>query len=117
MLWRGGGALKSDAALRVLRHIMGIATKRNGSKGIFGSHSILDDHRSGKEATRFPALLQRLSNACRAGRAHAGTEPWRRSLTCKFQVISMAAALSRTLSDANSGMKLCSGERQAREKD
>jgi putative transposase len=28
MLWRGRGALKSDAALRVLRHITGIATKR-----------------------------------------------------------------------------------------
>ena len=31
MLWRGGGALKSDAALRVLRHITGIATKWNDS--------------------------------------------------------------------------------------
>jgi hypothetical protein len=30
-------------------------------------------------------------------------------------VISMAAALSRILSDANSGMKLCRGERQASE--
>jgi hypothetical protein len=39
----------------------------------------------------------------------------RRSLTGKFQVISMAAALSRTLSDSNSGMKLYSGERQASE--
>jgi hypothetical protein len=29
MLWKGGGALKSDAALRVLRHITGI--KQNGS--------------------------------------------------------------------------------------
>ena len=35
MLWRGGGALKSDAALRVLRHIMGIATKWNDSARIF----------------------------------------------------------------------------------
>ena len=29
MLWKGRGALKSDAALRVLRHITGIATKWN----------------------------------------------------------------------------------------
>ena len=43
MLWRGGGALKSDAALRVLRHITGIATKRNDSARIFGSYFILDD--------------------------------------------------------------------------
>ncbi len=34
MLWRGGGALKSEAALRVLRHITGIATKRIHPAGV-----------------------------------------------------------------------------------
>jgi hypothetical protein len=34
----GEGALKSDAALRVLRHITGIATKRIDPAGVFGPH-------------------------------------------------------------------------------
>jgi hypothetical protein len=38
MLWRGGGALKSDTALPVLRHITGIATKWNDSARVFESH-------------------------------------------------------------------------------
>ena len=58
MLWRGGGALKSDAALRVLRHITGIATKRHDPTGVFGSNVILDDCGLGGEALRVSKLLQ-----------------------------------------------------------
>jgi hypothetical protein len=51
MLWKGGRALKSDTALRVLRHITGIATKWNNPARMPGPNVILDEGRSGGEAT------------------------------------------------------------------
>ena len=99
MLWRSEGTLKSDAALRVLCHITGIATKWNSSKGVFGSHAILDDCRSRKQAAGVPGLLQLLSRASLIGGANTrqeGTTTGRES-----DLLSMAISLSRLVSDTD----------------
>jgi hypothetical protein len=67
-------------------------------------HAVLDGDGFGDEAPRFPALLQRSSHARGAGRRHAGTEhgAGKRPRACQF--VSMAAALSRAVSDADGGV-------------
>jgi len=66
MLWRGGGALKSDAMLRVLRHITGIATKWNHSARMLGPDVFLDNgshvltiEKSGHQSETFNHVITR----------------------------------------------------------
>ena len=54
------------------------------------------------EASRFPRLRQRSSRACGAGRPHAGTGCCCGLRECQF--VSMAAALSWAVSDADGGV-------------
>jgi len=66
MLWRGGRAVKSDAALRFLRHITGIATKRDHSARVLGPHPVPDDGRLGVEVARFQTLSRVVSDTPRS---------------------------------------------------
>ena len=73
------------------------AAARDGSKGVFASHVILDDCRSRKQAAGVPGLFQRLSHASLIG--GADTRPERTTIGCESGVLSMAIALSRLVSD------------------
>src|ERR1700732_651339 len=75
------------------------------STGMLGSHALLDGHRSGAEAPGVPALLQWSSRSCGAERAYAGPEPGCGRCTGERQFVSLAAALSRALSDADGGVR------------
>jgi hypothetical protein len=70
---------------------------RHHSTRVFGSHLVLDDGRSRKQAARFQDLLQQPSHAYLPGRANArytGVTTNRKS-----PLISMAASLSCPVSD------------------
>jgi len=77
---------------------------RHPSTRVFGSHVVLDDGRSGKQAARFQDLLQRPSRAYLTGRANAGSA--RVTTNRKSPLVSMATSLSILISDAN-GCLIC----------
>jgi hypothetical protein len=99
MLWRDRGALKPDAPRGLERHITGIATKRHPSARVLGSHFVLDDGRSRKQAARFQDLLQQPSHAYLTGRANAGYA--RVTTSSQSPLVSMATTLSGPLSDSD----------------
>jgi len=88
---------KPDGLLQLLRHITGIATKRDHSTRVFGSPVVLDNGRPRKQAARFQDLLQQPSHAYIAGRANAGDS----CVTTSSQspLVSMATSLSGPLPD------------------
>jgi hypothetical protein len=59
------GFTQADGLLWLLRHITGIATKRDDSAGVLGPNIILDGSRSGEEAASLPGLFQ--STTCALG--------------------------------------------------
>jgi len=63
-----------------------------------------DDQRR-RLAAKAKKLLQRLPNSCGSGRAHSRTASKGYAIF-ESQFLSVAAALSRTLSDANGGVKI-----------
>src|SRR4030095_405133 len=64
-----------------------------GSKGVFGSHVILDDCRSRKQATGVPGLLQQLSNPSLIGGKNTRQE---RSTTSRESEVLSTATLPDT---------------------
>jgi hypothetical protein len=66
--------------------------------------ALLDGGRSGNEALGVSTFLQRSSNACGAGGTYAGTPRGRRRRTGESLRVPMAAALSWTVSNADSGV-------------
>src|SRR4030095_13787149 len=71
----------------------------NRSKGVFGSHVVLDNCRSRKQAAGVPGLLQQLSNTSLIG----GTDTRQEETTTgrESDVLSMAISLSRLVSDTD----------------
>src|SRR4030095_3108638 len=71
----------------------------NGSKGVLGSHVVLDNCRSRKQPAGVPGLLQQLSNTSLLG----GTDTRQEGTTTgrESDVLSMAISLSRALSDTD----------------
>ena len=70
---------------------------RHHSTRVFGSHVVLDDGRSRKQAARFQDLLQQPSHAYLTGRANAGYAGV--TTNRKSPLVSMAAPLSIPVSD------------------
>src|SRR6266481_4925661 len=70
---------------------------RHPSTRVFGSHVVLDDCRSRKQAARFQDLLQQPSHAYLTGRANAGYA--RVTSNRESPLVSMATTLSGPLSD------------------
>jgi hypothetical protein len=66
MLRRDRGSAQADGLPWLLRHIRGIATKRNNSQRMFGSILVLDGHGFRDEINR----VQR--DYCNGYRSHAG---------------------------------------------
>jgi hypothetical protein len=98
------GVRSDNAAVRnclrgLERHITGIATKRHPSTRVFGSHVVLDDGRSGKQAPRIQDLLQQPPPASVTGRANAGDAPV--TTNGKSPLISMATPLWSPIPDTS----------------
>src|SRR5262249_61817524 len=74
-------------------------TDRNNSPGILRPNLILDGSRSGGEAPSLPALLQQTSRSLGLERTVART--CRSTDAIRLCFVPVAAALSRTLSDAH----------------
>ena len=94
-----GGSGDQDGALRSPVSSFRGVLDRDDSKGVFGSHLILDDCRSRKQAARVPELLQQLSCALLIGGKNTrqeGTTTGRES-----DVLSMAISLSRLVPDTD----------------
>src|SRR5450631_387994 len=77
---------------------------RHPSTRVFGSHLVLDDGRSRKQAARFQDLLQQPSHAYLTGRANAGYA--RVTTNRQSPLVSMATTLSILISDT-SGCLIC----------
>jgi hypothetical protein len=72
---------------------------RHPSTRVFGSHLVLDDGRSRKQAARFQDVLQQPSHAYLTGRANAGYA--RVTTNRQSPLVSMAATLSILVSDTS----------------
>src|SRR5882762_3728533 len=70
---------------------------RHPSARVLGSHFVLDDGRSRKQAARFQDLLQQPSHAYLPGRANAGYA--RVTTSSQSPLVSMATTLSGPLSE------------------
>ena len=87
MLWSGGGALKSDAALLVLRHITGIATKRIHPTEMSGSPNRV--HRIVSAAHSHISIITiGHARTCRWGNMHRrpgrfNRRSWGQALNCR----------------------------------
>ena len=94
----GGSGDKDSALCPPVASVCG-AADRDDSKGVFGSHVILDDCRSRKQAAGVPGLLQQLSNTSLIG----GTDTRQEGTTTgrESDVLSMAISLSRLISDTD----------------
>src|SRR6266705_6066443 len=69
---------------------------RHPAAGILGSHLVLDDGRSRKQAARFQDLLQQPSHAYLTGRANAGYT--RVTTSSQSRLVSMATSLPSAIS-------------------
>ena len=98
-----------DGAVRAALASLRGATHWHDSTGMSGPHALLDGGRSGDEAPRVPALLQRSSRPCGAGRASAGNDPGGERRPRKSRFVSLAAALSWSLSHADGGVRCVRG--------
>ena len=92
-----GGDRNQDHPLRSSVPSIRGKANRHPSARVFGSHLVLDDGRSRKQAARFQDLLQQPSHAYLTGRANAGCA--RVTTNCQSPLVSMATTLSGPLSD------------------
>jgi hypothetical protein len=72
---------------------------RHHSTRVFGSHFVLDDGRSRKQAARFQDLLQQPSHAYLMGRANAGYA--RVTTSSQSRLVSLAIPLSSPIPDTS----------------
>src|SRR4029453_3484785 len=94
----GGSGDKDSALCPPVSSVCG-AADRDDSKGVFGSHVILDDCRSRKQAAEVPGLLQQLSNPSLIGGKN--TRPEGTTKSRESDVLSMAISLSRLVPDTD----------------
>src|SRR4030095_1733259 len=94
-----------DGAVRAAFASIRRTADRHRPEGVPGPYALLDGRGSGAEAPLFPVLLPRSSRACKPKRAHTGTEPRLVPRTRMCEFVSMAAALSRAVSDADGGVE------------
>src|SRR5712691_2935939 len=94
-----------DGAVRADLASIHRTTHWHDSTGMPGPHPVLDRRRSGDEAPRVPALLQRSPRPCGAGGASAGIDPCRGRRPREYPFVSLAAALSWALSHADGGVR------------
>jgi len=92
-----GGDRNQDHPLRSPVPSIRGKTNRHPSARVFGSHLVLDDGGSRKQAARFQDLLQQPSHAYLTGRANAGYA--RVTTNRQSPLVSMATTLSGPLSD------------------
>src|SRR5258708_509966 len=92
-----GGDTNQVHPLRSLVPSIRGKANRHPSTRVFGSHVVLDDGRSGKQAARFQNLLQQPSHAYLTGRANTGSA--RVTTNRKSPLVSMATSLPSAISD------------------
>ena len=92
-----GGDRNQDHPLRSSVPSIRGKANRHPSARVFGSHLVLDEGRSRKQAARFQDPLQQPSHAYLTGRANAGYA--RVTTNCQSPLVSMATTLSGPLSD------------------
>src|SRR4029450_7051018 len=96
-----GGSGNQDGAIHSLVSSVRGEADRDDSARVFGSHVILDDRRSRKQAAGVPGLLQWSSYPSVTGGTNTRSGRDGASTCCRSPLLSMAIPLSRSVSDSD----------------